>query len=68
MSSDRTLNFENGKEFIWVYLDSKRGKPVKVFRKRLAHRNKCEHKWTAVANKGHGGWRSGCSRCGALCR
>jgi hypothetical protein len=62
---------DNGKSCIWVWVwmqHSNQVKSVSVLRKPRRLRLLCNHNWRPVSRGGHGNWRRGCSKCGALGR
>lgn len=65
--TDKTIKKDmNGDRIIYVYLRNSAMRPVFILSR--TQKLKCVHDWRPVAMAGHGKWRRGCSKCGALSR
>jgi hypothetical protein len=65
--AEKTIHERKGIKYIWVYTNVQM-RPVMAIRLSRTEQLKCKHKWCPVGLEGHGKWRSGCSKCGALSR
>lgn len=65
---DCTIHKGKGYGYIWLWIGKRAKQPTMVTRQSRSVKLKCNHVWYPVSLAGHGKWRSGCSKCGALSR
>ena len=66
--TSKTIHVVDGRSRIYVWSSTRATRPIVVPRLPRQSRLRCCHVWCSTAHAGHGKWRHGCRRCGALAR